>query len=67
VSALDRAGCRLSGRGRVTHSCRGEKKIVEVNGNNLNVEVIGPDGAPVLIAHHEKSDRSSTGSSCSRR
>ena len=26
--------------------------IVTVNGNDLNVEVLGPDGAPVLIAHH---------------
>jgi hypothetical protein len=26
--------------------------IVEINGNRLNVEVIGPEGAPVLIAHH---------------
>src|SRR6202789_2286532 len=26
--------------------------IVTINGNELNVEVLGPDGAPVLIAHH---------------
>lgn len=26
--------------------------IVEINGNKLNVEVTGPEGAPVLIAHH---------------
>ena len=26
--------------------------IVTINGNDLNVEVLGPDGAPVLIAHH---------------
>ncbi len=25
---------------------------VEINGNSLNVEVLGPQGAPVLIAHH---------------
>jgi proline iminopeptidase len=25
---------------------------VEINGNSLNVEVLGPGGAPVLIAHH---------------
>jgi proline iminopeptidase len=25
---------------------------VEINGNRLNVEVLGPEGAPVLIAHH---------------
>jgi proline iminopeptidase len=25
---------------------------VEINGNTLNVEVLGPEGAPVLIAHH---------------
>ena len=25
---------------------------VNINGNDLNVEVLGPDGAPVLIAHH---------------
>jgi proline iminopeptidase len=25
---------------------------VEINGNSLNVEVLGPEGAPVLIAHH---------------
>jgi proline iminopeptidase len=26
--------------------------IVTINGNDLNVEVLGPEGAPVLIAHH---------------
>jgi len=26
--------------------------FVEINGNRLNVEVMGPDNAPVLIAHH---------------
>jgi proline iminopeptidase len=26
--------------------------FVEINGNRLAVEVLGPDGAPVLIAHH---------------
>ena len=26
--------------------------LVNINGNDLNVEVQGPDGAPVLIAHH---------------
>ncbi len=26
--------------------------FVEINGNRLNVEVMGPDHAPVLIAHH---------------
>lgn len=26
--------------------------FVEINGNQLNVEVTGPEGAPVLIAHH---------------
>jgi proline iminopeptidase len=26
--------------------------IVTINGNDLNVEVLGPPGAPVLIAHH---------------
>jgi proline iminopeptidase len=26
--------------------------FVNINGNDLNVEVLGPDGAPVLIAHH---------------
>jgi proline iminopeptidase len=26
--------------------------IVAINGNDLNVEVLGPEGAPVLIAHH---------------
>jgi proline iminopeptidase len=26
--------------------------FVEINGNQLNVEVIGPEEAPVLIAHH---------------
>lgn len=26
--------------------------IVTINGNNLNVEVLGADDAPVLIAHH---------------
>jgi proline iminopeptidase len=26
--------------------------IVTINGNDLNVEVLGPAGAPVLIAHH---------------
>src|SRR3984957_11910559 len=26
--------------------------IVTINDNDLNVEVLGPDGAPVLIAHH---------------
>jgi proline iminopeptidase len=25
---------------------------VTINGNDLNVEVLGPEGAPVLIAHH---------------
>jgi proline iminopeptidase len=25
---------------------------VSVNDNELNVEVLGPEGAPVLIAHH---------------
>src|ERR1700722_15139779 len=26
--------------------------IVTINDNDLNVEVLGPEGAPVLIAHH---------------
>src|SRR5689334_11246633 len=26
--------------------------IVNINDNDLNVEVLGPEGAPVLIAHH---------------
>jgi proline iminopeptidase len=26
--------------------------FVTINGNDLNVEVLGPEGAPVLIAHH---------------
>lgn len=26
--------------------------MVEINGNRLAVEVLGPEGAPVLIAHH---------------
>ena len=26
--------------------------FVNINGNDLNVEVLGPDDAPVLIAHH---------------
>jgi proline iminopeptidase len=26
--------------------------FVEINGNKLNVEVLGPDGAPVMIVHH---------------
>lgn len=26
--------------------------LVEINGNNLSVEVLGPEGAPVIIAHH---------------
>jgi|SRR6266581_1017600 hypothetical protein len=26
--------------------------FVRINGNDLNVEVLGPDDAPVLIAHH---------------
>lgn len=26
--------------------------IVTINGNDLNVEVLGPEGAPLLIAHH---------------
>jgi proline iminopeptidase len=25
---------------------------VTINGNDLNVEVLGPEGAPLLIAHH---------------
>ena len=25
---------------------------VTINDNELNVEVLGPEGAPVLIAHH---------------
>lgn len=27
-------------------------ELVEINGNRLAVEVLGPEGAPVLIAHH---------------
>ncbi|MET0233564.1 MAG: alpha/beta hydrolase [Kibdelosporangium sp.] len=27
-------------------------RFVEINGNKLAVEVLGPEGAPVLIAHH---------------
>jgi proline iminopeptidase len=27
-------------------------RFVEINGNRLAVEVLGPEGAPVLIAHH---------------
>jgi proline iminopeptidase len=27
-------------------------EMVEINGNRLAVEVLGPEGAPVLIAHH---------------
>jgi hypothetical protein len=26
--------------------------FVTINGNDLNVEVLGPENAPVLIAHH---------------
>ena len=26
--------------------------IVTINGNDLNVEVLGPENGPVLIAHH---------------
>jgi proline iminopeptidase len=26
--------------------------FVTINGNDLNVEVLGPEGAPLLIAHH---------------
>ncbi len=29
-----------------------EAQLVEINGNRLAVEVLGPEGAPVLIAHH---------------
>lgn len=29
-----------------------EHEWVEINGNHLAVEVLGPEGAPVLIAHH---------------
>jgi proline iminopeptidase len=29
-----------------------EAEMVEINGNRLAVEVLGPEGAPVLIAHH---------------
>lgn len=29
-----------------------EATMVEINGNRLAVEVLGPDGAPVVIAHH---------------
>lgn len=29
-----------------------EAQMVEINGNRLAVEVLGPEGAPVLIAHH---------------
>ena len=29
-----------------------EATMVEINGNRLAVEVLGPEGAPVLIAHH---------------
>jgi proline iminopeptidase len=29
-----------------------EAELVEINGNRLAVEVLGPEGAPVLIAHH---------------
>jgi proline iminopeptidase len=43
-----------------TRSCRngtqqppvGVTMFVEINGARLNVEVLGPEGAPVLIAHH---------------
>jgi proline iminopeptidase len=26
--------------------------LVQINDNRLNVEVLGPDGAPVIIVHH---------------
>src|SRR5580658_2435129 len=26
--------------------------FVQINDNSLNVEVLGPDGAPVIIVHH---------------
>jgi proline iminopeptidase len=26
--------------------------FVQINDNSLNVEVLGPDGAPVLVVHH---------------
>jgi proline iminopeptidase len=29
-----------------------DAEFVEINGNRLAVEVLGPEGAPVLIAHH---------------
>ncbi len=29
-----------------------EAQLVEINGNRLAVEVLGPEGAPVIIAHH---------------
>jgi proline iminopeptidase len=29
-----------------------EAQLVEINGNRLAVEVLGPEGAPVVIAHH---------------
>lgn len=29
-----------------------DAELVEINGNRLAVEVLGPEGAPVLIAHH---------------
>ncbi len=29
-----------------------EARMVEINGNRLAVEVLGPEGAPVVIAHH---------------
>jgi proline iminopeptidase len=31
---------------------QGVRVLVKINGNQLNVEVTGPEGAPVLIAHH---------------
>ena len=27
-------------------------QFVEINGNRLAVEVLGPEGAPVIITHH---------------
>jgi proline iminopeptidase len=29
-----------------------QAQMVEINGNHLAVEVLGPEGAPVIIAHH---------------
>jgi len=37
---------------RLTNAVEGDHMRVRINGNDLNVEVMGSAGAPVLIAHH---------------